>query len=186
MISGLKGNRSAFRSQRVPTKLPIPRSPRARHCRCEMNEIRTEISIEAPVERIWELLADLNLYPHWNPLFPRATGRMDAGEQLELAVNLPEVGSFVIKPMMVAVEPQSRFCWQHTLLFAGLFTWRYCAELKILAPQSLLFIQRSEFGGILGPLFNLGLRRSVAGGLAAMNEAIRRWGEKGNIQCLRC
>ena len=153
---------------------------------CEMNEVRTEISIEAPVERIWELLADLSLYPHWNPLFPRATGRMDAGEQLELAVNLPEVGSFVIKPTMVAVEPQSRFCWQHTLLFAGLFTWRYCTELEILAPHSLIFIQRSEFGGILGPLFNLGLRRSVAGGLAAMNEAIRRWGERGNIQCLRC
>lgn len=151
-----------------------------------MNEVRTEITIEAPVERIWELLADLSLYPHWNPLFQRATGRMDAGEQVELAVNLPEIGSFVVRPMMVAVEPQARFCWQHTWLSAGLFAWRYCAELEILAPHSLKFIQSSEFRGILGPLYHLGLRGPVAGGLAAMNEAIRRWGEKGNIQCLRC
>lgn len=151
-----------------------------------MKEIRTEITLETPVERIWELLADCKLYPQWNPLFQRATGRMNAGEQLELVVNLPEIGPFVVRPKMLAVEPQSRFCWQHTLLFAGLFTWKYCTELEILAPHRLKFIQRSEFGGILGPLFNLGMGASVRAGLAQMNEAIRRWGEKGNIQCLRC
>ena len=151
-----------------------------------MNEVRTEITIEAPVERIWELLADFGLYPHWNPLFQRVTGRMNAGEQLELVVTLPEIGPFAVRPKMLAVEPESRFCWQHTLLFAGIFTWKYCAELETLAPNRLKYIQSSEFSGILAPLFNLGLRGSVAGGLAAMNEAIRRWGEKGNIQCLRC
>jgi len=151
-----------------------------------MSEVRTEITIEAPVERIWELLTDFGLYPHWNPLFQRATGRMHAGEQLELVVSLPEIGPFVVRPKMLAVEPEARFCWQHTLLFAGIFTWKYCAELEILAPNRLKYIQSSEFGGILAPLFNLGLRASVAGGLGQMNEAIRRWGEKGNIQCLRC
>jgi len=83
-----------------------------------MSEVRTEITIEAPVERIRELLADFGLYPHW----------------------------------MEPVVP----------------------------------LQSSEFGGILAPLFDLGLRASVAGGMGQMNEAIRRWGEKGNIQCLRC
>lgn len=151
-----------------------------------MKEIRTEITLEAPIERIWELLADCSLYPHWNPLFQRATGRMSVGEYLELVVSLPEITPFVVKSKIITMEPQSGFCWQHSLLFAGFFTWRYCTELEIHSPHRLKFIQRSAFGGILGPLFNLGLRRSVSAGMAKMNEAIRRWGEKDNIQCLRC
>jgi hypothetical protein len=153
--------------------------------RCDMNEVRTEITIEAPVERIWELLADFDLYPHWNPLFQRATGRLNDGEQLELVVTLPEIPPFVVSPVLLAVEPGSGFCWQHTLLF-GAFTWKYCVELEILAPDRLKFVQSSRFGGILAPFFKLGLGTSVAGGLGQMNQAIRRWGEKGNIQCLKC
>lgn len=150
-----------------------------------MNEVRTEITIEAPVERIWELLADLGLYPHWNPLFQRATGRLHAGEQLELVVTLPGIPPFVVSPTLLAVEPESDFCWQHALLF-GAFTWKYCVELEILDPNRLKFRQSSQFGGIFAPLFNLALGASVAGGLEQMNQAIRRWGEKGNIQCLKC
>ena len=148
--------------------------------------MRTEITLEAPVDRIWELLADFALYPHWNPLFQQATGRWSVGEKLELVVNLPGIDPFNVKPKVLIVEPGKRFSWQHTLLFAGLLSWSYCNELEILTPERLKFIQRTEFRGILGPLFNLGLRGSVAGGLAKMNEAIRRWGETGNIQCLRC
>ena len=151
-----------------------------------MNEVRTEILLDAPVDRIWQLLADSSLYPQWNPLFQRASGRMNAGEQLELVVTLPDISPFVVSPVILAVKPLSGFCWQHKLYFAWLFNWKYCSEIVLLAPDRLKFIQRSVFGGILGPIFNLGLRSSVAGGLVKMNEAMRRWGEKGNIQCLRC
>jgi len=151
-----------------------------------MKELRTEITLEAPVNRIWELLADLKLYPQWNPLFERATGHMNVGEQLELVVHLPEVAPFIVTPKILSVDNQSGFCWKHTVWCAGFFTWKYCVELETLAPDRLKFIQRSRFGGILGPLFNLGMKASVFDGLIKMNEAMRRWGEKGNIQCLRC
>lgn len=151
-----------------------------------MKGLRTEISLEAPVERIWELLADLELYPQWNPLFKTATGQMDAGEQLEITVHLPEIAPFIVRPKVVSVVPKSGFCWEHTMLCAGIFNWEYSAQLEILSPDRLKFIQMSRFGGILGPLFNLGLKASVLAGLTKMNEAMRRWGEKGNIQCQRC
>lgn len=151
-----------------------------------MNELRTELSLEAPAERIWELLTDLKLYPQWNPLFQRATGKMSVGEKLELEVHLPDIDPFIVSPKIQSVEIRSGFCWKHTVLSVGFFTWKYCAELEILAPDRLKFIQRSSFGGILGPLFSLGMKTSVMDGLIRMNEAMRRWGEKGNIQCLRC
>ncbi len=31
-----------------------------------MREIRCEIEIEAPAERVWQVLTDFNTYPNWN------------------------------------------------------------------------------------------------------------------------
>lgn len=151
-----------------------------------MAEIRTEIVLDSPVERIWQLLSNHALYQHWNPLFQKATGNLITGGQLELAVHLPSLSPFTIMPRIVMVKPFSGFCWQHKLLFAWLFNWKYCSELKLVAPDRLKFVQWSVFGGILGPLFSLSLKSTVAEGLEKLNLAVRRWGEKGNIPCLRC
>ena len=151
-----------------------------------MNEIRTEITLEAPVERIWELFADTGLYPHWNTLFPQAAGTMEVGGEVELTVSLPGLAPFTIRPTMLAVEPGAGFSWQHSILSACIFSWRYGVDLEALPPGSLKLIQRSRFGGVLGPLFSLGMKRSVADGMAHLNQRLRRWGEKGNVQCLRC
>ncbi|MFA7405162.1 MAG: SRPBCC domain-containing protein [Pelobacteraceae bacterium] len=151
-----------------------------------MNEIRTEITLEAPVERIWELLADCTLYPFWNPLFKQVTGRMVVGESMNFMVSLPDITPFLIKPKVLSVKPAKGFCWQQTLYFAGLFSWKYCTELEVISLQHSKYIQKFHFGGILGPLSSLAMRGEVTAGLSKMNEALRRWGEKGNIQCLKC
>jgi uncharacterized protein YndB with AHSA1/START domain len=45
-------------------------------------EIITEIVIDAPAERVWEVLADLASYPEWNPRIRRASGELRAGSRL--------------------------------------------------------------------------------------------------------
>ena len=39
------------------------------------HEIRTEIDIEAPPDRVWAELADLDAYAGWNPFITRRRGR---------------------------------------------------------------------------------------------------------------
>lgn len=151
-----------------------------------VNELRTEITLEAPAERIWELLADCSLYQHWNPLFSQAKGGLSVGGRLELVVTLPRIAPFRVEPKVLTVEPQKRFSWQHTLLWTGVMTWKYRNELEVIDTQRVRFIQLSEFGGMLGPLFRLGLGESLGAGMEKLNEALRRWGENGNAQCLRC
>lgn len=151
-----------------------------------MKELRTEITLEAPVERIWEMLADCSLYRHWNPLFSEAKGDLTVGGRLELVVALPEIAPFRVEPELLTVEPQRGFCWRHTVLWAGIMTWKYRVELEVVDAQRVRLVQGSAFGGLLGPLFGLGLGGSVRAGMERMNEALRRWGEKGNVRCLRC
>ena len=34
-----------------------------------MKELRSEIEIEAPTERVWGVLTDFAAYPEWSPLY---------------------------------------------------------------------------------------------------------------------
>jgi hypothetical protein len=146
----------------------------------------TEITLEAPVERIWQLASDCSLYSGWNPLFQAGAGQMRSGERLELRVHLPGISPFVVNPTVLVADPESRFRWRHTWLWGGLLSWEYGIELEIVASNRLTLRQRSDFGGVLAPLFNFALKGAVVNGLIALNGAFRRWGEKGNVQCLRC
>lgn len=151
-----------------------------------MKEIRTEISLEAPVDRVWELVSDVTLYQHWNPLFRLVSGRMHLDEQLELMVNLPQMDPFTIRPMLLSIVPATKIYWQYIWLNKALLTWDYCTVLEEIDSNQLKYVQKSRFGGLLGPLFSLGMSKSIAEGMENLNKALKRWGEKGNIQCLRC
>lgn len=151
-----------------------------------MKEIKTEIILEAPAARIWELLADIALYQYWNPLFQRASGQMTVGEQLELVVHLPQIEPFSVKPTLKRVVPQSAFCWQYVLQSKRVFCGSFCTKIETLPDQQLKVVLKSSFGGLMGPLFSLSMSTPIAAGLESLNKALRRWGEKGNIQCLRC
>lgn len=151
-----------------------------------MREIRTETELTAPVERIWELLTDVRLYPQWNPLFPSAAGELNVGAPLELAVKLPGIEQFTINPKIIAIVPPSELCWLYRYPFPGLFGWEYCFKIEPSGADRLRLIQRSIFRGLLAPLFAFALGAAVRQGCETMNAAMKRWGEKGSIQCLKC
>jgi hypothetical protein len=143
-----------------------------------MTELRTEIALQAPAERVWELLTDLTLYSQWNPLFVRAQGRVTAGERLALTVQLPSIPAFEITPKLLHADRHVRLFWQQTLAVSPLMSWTYGVELEPLLPGRLKLVQRSTFGGLLGPLFDFALKAPVEGGMSQLNRAISRWEEE--------
>src|SRR4051794_25262595 len=44
-----------------------------------------EIEIQAPPERIWEILTDFGAYPQWNPFMPRLDGEARGGAAADAA-----------------------------------------------------------------------------------------------------
>lgn len=44
--------------------------------------IRTEIFVDAPPERVWEVLIATDQYPEWNPVFVRVEGALEEGASL--------------------------------------------------------------------------------------------------------
>src|SRR2546422_9293011 len=49
-----------------------------------MLELRTDIEIDAPVERVWEVLTDFDRFPDWNPFIRRIPGNAQVGSRLDV------------------------------------------------------------------------------------------------------
>ena len=54
-----------------------------------MKELRSDVTINVPAERVWELLTDFNSFPDWNPFVQRVSGVVGVGEKLVVYVKPP-------------------------------------------------------------------------------------------------
>jgi uncharacterized protein YndB with AHSA1/START domain len=55
-----------------------------------MNQLHTEIEIDAPAERVWGVLTDFASYPQWNPFIRSISGEPNIGGRLEVRLEPPE------------------------------------------------------------------------------------------------
>jgi hypothetical protein len=73
----------------------------------------TSTVIHAPAERIWEVLADLEAYPDWNPIFSHVRGTLRGGERLDLTLagDLPDDGPPTVSAIVLEVRRHRSFRW---------------------------------------------------------------------------
>jgi len=51
-----------------------------------VRELRREIEIDAPPERIWAVVTDFGAYQEWNPFIRRISGELREGARLEVKI----------------------------------------------------------------------------------------------------
>ena len=76
-----------------------------------MREIRTEIEVDAPVERVWRVLTDFQDFGEWNPFIVRAEGEPRRGERLAVTIRPPGRKATTFRPTVVAHEPNRELRW---------------------------------------------------------------------------
>lgn len=151
-----------------------------------MKQVTTEVTLQSPVERVWSLVADLALYPEWNPFVERASGPLEMGAGVGLSIRLPGIDPFHVAARVVSLEAESLLCWRGGMWSNAVLAWTYCLRLEPDMAGRVKVVQTSEFSGVLAPLFCFALNRSFAAGMAELNQALTRWGETGNVRCMRC
>jgi hypothetical protein len=52
--------------------------------RSKLKELRTEIEIQAPAEKVWQVLTELDKYPEWNPFICHAAGKAETGKTVDI------------------------------------------------------------------------------------------------------
>jgi hypothetical protein len=136
--------------------------------------VRTEhrVGIQAPAEAIWAVVADLERWVEWNPLYTRAAGQIRIGAPLDLTVQLEGMKPQDLKATVLEWVPNEQLHYQITAL-GGLVKATRFIEIEQLAEASCIVSNGEIMGGLLGPSLARSVRGKVFRGLRAMNEALK-------------
>ncbi|HEY5493897.1 MAG TPA: SRPBCC domain-containing protein [Candidatus Anoxymicrobiaceae bacterium] len=74
-------------------------------------EVRTSIGIDAPSERVWRVLSDLDAYGSWNPMIRSASGKLVEGSRLDLRFEPEGRKPRHFRPRLLVVAPASELRW---------------------------------------------------------------------------
>jgi hypothetical protein len=138
-----------------------------------MKELKTEIIINAPTTKVWQVLLDFENYPNWNPFIKNIAGATTVGGQLKAFIQPPDAGGMTFKPTVLVSDTDQEFRWLGKLLFRGLFDGEHYFLLKDLGNGTTQFIHGERFSGILVPLFG-GILKKSKQGFELMNAALKK------------
>jgi hypothetical protein len=138
-----------------------------------MKELRTEIEIHAPAERVWQVLADFPAYPQWNPFIRYVHGEPRQGTTVGSCAQPSGAKPLTFKATILRAEPGRELCWCGRLPIPGLFAGRHSFLIEPLGPDRVRFVHREEFTGLLVPLFMRWYLADARRGFTEMNEALK-------------
>ncbi|KAB1197544.1 MULTISPECIES: SRPBCC domain-containing protein [Haloferax] len=142
-------------------------------------ELTTSIEIDAPPERVWDVLVDFDHYDDWNP-FMRIVGRANEGATLVVRLMPPGTRESVFEPDVTRCERYREFGWLGHLVVPGLFDGEHRFRLEPLdGGTRTRFEHRETFSGILAGITLRFIGDQTKAGFEAMNEAL-----KGRVESL--
>ena len=72
-----------------------------------------KVEINAPASLVWEVLTDLENYPHWNSFCFSARCGMQINDLVEMLTRHPETGeTWPVNEYLVACEPELLLSWE--------------------------------------------------------------------------
>ena len=140
-------------------------------------ELRTEIEIDAPADRVWRLLTEFDGYPDWNPFLRRASGEVKEGARLEVYMQPSGGRGMTFRPTVIRAEPNREFRWLGHLGVSGLFDGEHSFTIEPLEGNRVRFVQSERFTGVLVPLMLLMIEKDTKRGFEEMNQALKERAE---------
>ncbi len=139
---------------------------------CSCKHVHTEMVIDAPVTTVWDILADTEAYPTWNPYHVRVDGVLAKGERLEVEVHKPNGHELVIHPRVEVLEPEKNLTWGGGV--PGIFVGHHVFLLDPLPGDRTKLVHKETFRGIAVPFAELD---TIEEGYEQVNRALAKRAE---------
>jgi hypothetical protein len=81
-----------------------------------MKTLHSQIEIDAPAERVWDMLTTIADYPAWNSFIPHVAGTLAPGERIEVRIAPVGGAAMTFRPTVLAVETARELRWVGHLL----------------------------------------------------------------------
>jgi len=143
-----------------------------------MQEIKTEIEINATPEQVWQVLTNFESYADWNPYIVRASGKAAGGEHLKLTLRQPDGKEKELKAIVTKVMQSQELRWQGFKYLGGLDDFEHIISIEELEPGRVKLVQRDQSSGLVVPFRSDSARESIQAGYQAMNKALKERLEK--------
>lgn len=146
-----------------------------------MSLISTEITIDAPLEKVWNVLIDFNSYKKWNPYIQNIQGIAQVHQKLILTIVPPGKKRMLFKPIITFINEKSELQWVGKLVVQKIYDCQHSFKLKKISNDKTIFINSEKFTGVLEKLIFKFLEKSTREGFERMNHALKEICEKDNV-----
>lgn len=137
--------------------------------------ITTQIQIQAPANRIWQILTDTASFPLWNPFIKELQGELNVGNKIKVRIQSSPNSEMTFSPKVTMMEANKYLQWLGKLGISGLFDGRHHFEIVEHADGTSTFIHKETFRGLIVPFFNT---KNTRLGFEAMNKALKKKAER--------
>ena len=110
-----------------------------------MKEIRTEIDIRAPVEKVWELLTDFKSFELWNPFIRKIEGTPSVGKKIKIHLHTSAGKSRSYQPKITMAETFKELRWFGKSTIPGLFNGERIFILEPIESNQTRFIHKEVY-----------------------------------------
>lgn len=138
-------------------------------------ELRSEVEIDAPVARVFEVLTELERYPEWNPFVTAVRGKLEVGQKLTVDLSLPEGDAYVLKPTVTHLTENAELRWSGHFLLPALLRLDQLFLVSEQAGRTRL-VQGLNFSGALLRFSGKTLTQAARGAVY-MNQALKKRAE---------
>lgn len=140
-------------------------------------EVATEVTIAASSAIIWQILADAERYPQWNPYIRVLHGKLAPGESIRFRFAFLWNITVPAKARVLTVDVERELNWAGHFLWECLFRAEHYHRLEPLADQSMRFHHGERFTGVLAIVLRPFLRVWAPGRYRAVNLALKQRAE---------
>jgi hypothetical protein len=135
--------------------------------------LHTEVTIDAPVETVWDVITDLGQYPEWNPFIVSAAGDVAVGQRLTNRMQPAGGKAMTFKPTITEVDTGQTFEWLGRLGLPGVFDGRHRFDLSPTPDGGTQVVHSEQFTGVLVRFLRKSLDTQTKQSFEAMNTALK-------------
>ena len=138
----------------------------------QVRSIVTVVDIDAPGDRVWQVLTDLDGYRAWNPFLTSASGAIVPGSKITISAKVGK-RTITFHPRISDLEPRKKLVWVGRLFSSELFEGEHQFDVIERDQSHTRVIQSEHFKGMLVAALWGRFSPALVQGFRAMNDTLK-------------
>lgn len=145
----------------------------------QMQTVKSEIEIQAPPEKVWKIITDIDKWHEWSPTINASKGKAAVGATVAITMMSKEVGKDgpTYSPEIIRMDEPKYFHWRAHMMAGFIFTNEKIIELEK-TDTGTKVTHLETFKGLMAALMKGQMDEGVPPMLNMMNDALKELAEK--------